>query len=407
MNALVLSGGGGKGAYQIGVWKALRKLNYKIDIVTGTSVGSLNAVLITQNSYLLAPHIWKKIDYSEVFKDDVKSKQSLKEMIQMYGKNIIKNQGMETDNLEKKLDKLINYKKFYNSGIDFGLVTYNLSNMKPESLTKKQIPEDKLKDYLIASSTVFPAFKLKEIDGDKFIDGGFYDILPINLAIDMGATNIIAVDLKSIGIRRKVKNKKVHITYVCPKNYIGYCLIFDKDLNRRNMQYGYNDTLKAFKVLEGNKFTFRKGTLDKVNQKYLASIKENLLHFLCIKSNTKNHKILSNKLFSDFINNDLESYNGMLNIIEKLGKHFKLPPYNIYTLNKFNFLLNIELKKIELTDKITITTPKSVIVKYLYSLMISNNVKELKKLALSYPNEFVCSIYLYTITKGVHKDVQI
>ena len=51
MNALVLSGGGGKGAYQIGVWKALRKLHYKIDIVTGTSVGALNAVLVTQKSY--------------------------------------------------------------------------------------------------------------------------------------------------------------------------------------------------------------------------------------------------------------------------------------------------------------------------------------------------------------------
>jgi len=38
MKAVVLSGGGAKGAYQIGVWKALRKLNINYDIVTGTSV---------------------------------------------------------------------------------------------------------------------------------------------------------------------------------------------------------------------------------------------------------------------------------------------------------------------------------------------------------------------------------
>lgn len=407
MNGLVLSGGGGKGAYQIGVWKALRKLNYKIDIVTGTSVGSLNAVLITQNSYLLAPHIWKKIDYKQIFQNDTKNCKNMKETLEMYSKNIIKNNGITPTNLEKNVSLLINYKKFYNSKIDFGLVTYNLTNMKPVSLTKKQIPKDKLKDYVIASSTCFPAFKLKDIDGDKYIDGGVYDVLPINLAIDMGATDIIAVDLKSIGVRRRVKNKDVNITYICPKNYIGYCLIFDKDLNKRNMQYGYNDTLKAFKVLEGNKYTFKKDTINKISGRYLSQIKENLLYFLSIKSKTKNSKVLSNKLFNDLITNDLIKTSGMLSIIEKLGKYFKIPPYNIYSMNNFNFKLEIELKKTTLVNKLTITTEKREIIKYLYNHMTNNNIRLLKKMALSFPNEFICSIYLYTIIQGVHKDVQI
>ena len=38
--AIVLSGGGSKGAYQIGVWKALKKMHIDYDIVTGTSVGA-------------------------------------------------------------------------------------------------------------------------------------------------------------------------------------------------------------------------------------------------------------------------------------------------------------------------------------------------------------------------------
>ena len=54
MKALVLSGGGSKGSYQIGVWKALRDMNIKFDIVTGTSAGALNAALITQRSYKTA-----------------------------------------------------------------------------------------------------------------------------------------------------------------------------------------------------------------------------------------------------------------------------------------------------------------------------------------------------------------
>ena len=405
MNALVLSGGGGRGAYQIGVWKALKKLNYKIDIVTGTSVGALNAVLIIQNSYILAPYMWKKIDFAEIFQDDVKRKQGLVEALKMYGKNFIEHQGMKAHNLEKKLDIIIDYDKFYSSKIDFGLVTYNLTDMKPEFLTKKQIPKNKLKDYLVASSTFFPAFQLKDIDGNKYIDGGYYDILPINLALDMGATNIIAVDLKGIGIRQKVKNTTAHITYICPKNYIGYTLIFDKDINISNMKYGYNDTLKAFNVLEGNKFTFKRGTINKINQKYLANIKENILHFLSIKTTTKSKKILSNKLFSDFITNDLVQYKGMLNLLEYLGKNFSIPPYNIYSTHKFNFRLNIALNKTTLIDKLTITSKKSEIIKYLYNLMINNNVKILKKTALSFPNEFICAIYLYTVIKGVHSEI--
>ena len=60
MKAFVLSGGGSKGSYQIGVWKALRKMHIKFDIVTGTSVGALNGALITQNTYHKAVKIWKR-----------------------------------------------------------------------------------------------------------------------------------------------------------------------------------------------------------------------------------------------------------------------------------------------------------------------------------------------------------
>ena len=44
--AIVLSGGGGKGAYQIGFWKAIRELDIEYNIVTGTSIGSLNGAFM-------------------------------------------------------------------------------------------------------------------------------------------------------------------------------------------------------------------------------------------------------------------------------------------------------------------------------------------------------------------------
>ena len=384
MNALALSGGGGKGAYQIGVWKALRKLHYKIDIVTGTSVGALNAVLVTQKSYFLAPKIWNKIDFKEVFQDDTKSVQTLKETISMYGKNIIKNKGMSTDNLEKKLEKAINKRKFYKSKINFGLVTFNVSTLKPQLLTKDKIPKNKLKDYLIASATCFPAFKMKNIDGNKYIDGAYYDVLPINLAIDMGATNIVAVDLKSFGIRRKIKTKDVNITYIYPKNNIGHSLLFTKDINKRNINYGYNDTMKIFNRLIGNKYTFKKNTLKKIDTKLKEMININVTYFLKNK--------ISNKEFD------------ILKTIENLGKNFNIPDDKIYSIRKFNQLLKKEVKNSKISK---VHHSKKELIEYLYLNMCKNKISIIKRNYLLHQKEVIQAIYLYTIIKGVHNEVQI
>ena len=385
MNALVLSGGGGKGAYQIGVWKALRKLHYKIDIVTGTSVGALNAVLVTQKSYFLAPRIWNKIDFKEVFQDDTKSVQTMKETISMYGKNIIKNKGMSTDNLEKKLEEAINKRKFYKSKIKFGLVTFNITNLKPKLLTKDKIPKDKLKDYLMASATCFPAFKMKNIDGDNYIDGGYYDVLPINLAIDMGATNIVAVDLKSVGIRRKVKNKDINITYIYPRNHIGHSLLFNKDINKKNINYGYNDTMKIFNKLDGNKYTFKKNSINKANINLNEKIKNNTIYFLKTKSNVKNKNILKT--------------------LESLGKNFGIPDDKIYSIRKFNKLLKKEVKNIQEIKSLKEIHSKKDLVKYLYINMNMNKISLIKRNSFLHPKETEQAIYLYTIIKGVHNEV--
>ena len=47
-----------------------------------------------------------------------------------------------------------------------------------------------------------------EIDGVEYIDGGFADVVPIELALNKGADNIIAVNLNAVGVMRKDKFKK-------------------------------------------------------------------------------------------------------------------------------------------------------------------------------------------------------
>mgnify|MGYP003189257198 FL=1 len=64
--AIVLAGGGSRGAYQIGVWKALREMGIDYQLVTGTSVGALNGVLMVQQEYDKALAVWENISSQQV-----------------------------------------------------------------------------------------------------------------------------------------------------------------------------------------------------------------------------------------------------------------------------------------------------------------------------------------------------
>ena len=44
--ALILSGGGARGAFQVGVWQYLREINWTPDLICGTSIGAVNAAAI-------------------------------------------------------------------------------------------------------------------------------------------------------------------------------------------------------------------------------------------------------------------------------------------------------------------------------------------------------------------------
>ena len=60
--ALVLAGGGAKGSYQIGVWRALQELDWTPDIITGASVGTLNGCLFTMGKIQEAEDLWRSLE---------------------------------------------------------------------------------------------------------------------------------------------------------------------------------------------------------------------------------------------------------------------------------------------------------------------------------------------------------
>ena len=365
--AVVLSGGGAKGSYQLGVWKALRELHIKYDIVTGTSIGALNGVLMCENSYFKAKRIWRKLNLEYLFNELPKSNKEI-DILKLFGGNFIKNGGMDIKKIETILEDNVNKRKFYNSKIDYGLITYNFTTKKPLILSKDKIPSDKLTDYLMASATCYPAFKMKEIDGDKYIDGGYYDNLPVELAIELGAEFLIIVDLGSPGFKKK-PSKNIDSILIKPKNNICFFLNFDEKATKINVKFGYNDTLKAFKKLDGNKFTFKKNTIST----YYLNNKDNLL-------DTTEKKFLTS--------------------IEELGKIFKLDESKIYSLNSFIKALNKKIELEDSLDKNTIKSIKSLTKKInsktliLFFLNHLENNKTPRKLSKVFSKEFKLARYL-------------
>ena len=387
MKALVLSGGGSKGSYQLGVWKALKKLNIKFDIITGTSSGALNGALMTQKSYRKAKKIWNKLNMKVIFGEDVEAT-TKKDIIKMYGKQIVKG-GMDVSKLEELIHDTINVKKFYKSKINFGLVTLNLTNHKAEELEKKDIDQDKMADYLIASASCFPAFKQKDIEGMKYVDGGYHDNLPINLAIKMGATEIICVDLRAPGRKKEIKNKNIPIITITPNNKLSNFLDFNTEVVKRNISYGYNDTMKVFNKLEGRKYTFKKNSLKKNSKQY-----EELYNYIL-------KKVLNTKKIEKQFNTIIESLNLVEEkkelktnlfqiIVENTAKKLKLDDTKIYSMKEFNKEL---IKKIKNKE---ITKDEQEFIK----LLKENKYDEIRIKAITNPKELLRSIYLYTLIEA-------
>lgn len=381
MLAIVLSGGGAKGSYEIGVWKALRKNRIKFDIVTGTSVGALNGVMMVQGNYHYATKVWRKIDQSKILeRENFKNRN---EMIKFYAKSGLRG-GTEVNGLENIMANAINERKFFKSKINFGIVTFNLSKMKHLELKKENIKKGYLKDYVIASATCFPFFKRKKVNDDNYIDGGYYDNLPINLAAKMGANDIIAVDLKAVGIKRKVENKNLNITYISPINDTGDFLDFNENNARRNIKLGYNDTMKKFNKLDGIYYTFKRKNLEKFYKKYYTKFYKNVLNVF--------GNINEKSFFKSFI--DDENNNYFYNIIEECGKIYNIDEANVYKVKKFNKLI---IKKLEKEDEKKSFFDSKKKIKEIMELLENNSISKIKRKNIIFHKEVIMAIYLYTI----------
>lgn len=257
---LVLEGGGAKGAYQIGVWRALLSYGVKIKGVSGVSVGALNGALMCMGDYDQAEQLWRELNYSAIMKVDNDQMEKiighhLKELnFKELKKDIskfLKDKGIDITPLKDLIDKWVDEDKIRNSDMEFIFGTFLVSKLKEVEISTKEMENENLKDYLLASASL-PAFKKDKLNGLKYMDGGLFNNVPIDMLINRGYKDIIVIRIFGRGLEKPVKiPRDVNVIEIAPRIKLGGTLEFNTTKIRRNMMVGYYDGLRCLKSLEG------------------------------------------------------------------------------------------------------------------------------------------------------------
>ena len=244
--ALVLAGGGARGSYQVGVWRALMELDWHPQIITGTSVGSLNGAMFVL--YETARDMWLTIRSRDVM--ELPEENANLSALHQFLRDAVRAGGMDVSPLEDIVERVLDEDALRRADIRFGLVTVEQRGLKPRELTLDEIPEGRVKDYLLASAACFPALRARDIDGVKFLDGGYSDNMPTGLAKAMGADELVCVDLEGVGITRP-NLTGLPTTMIRSYWELGDILHFDPATAKRNIELGYYDTRRAMGYLRG------------------------------------------------------------------------------------------------------------------------------------------------------------
>jgi NTE family protein len=256
---LVLAGGGARGSYHVGVWKALLEMGIEVSAITGASIGAINGALFVQGDFRQALDLWEHIDIEDIVSlpeemegtDNLfKVKNLAKLMREFY-----KNSGLDMSPLEELLKETVCEKEIRSSPIDYGLATFSRTKHEEITLFKEDIPEGQLVSYLMASASL-PGFKAKVIGQEKFMDGAVANNMPVNMLLDRGMKDIITVDVKGVGIVRNENTYGRNIVPICCAQAFVGTMEFNSQNLHKNIQNGYYDACKAFGRYAGTHYSF-------------------------------------------------------------------------------------------------------------------------------------------------------
>ncbi|HOX32891.1 MAG TPA: patatin-like phospholipase family protein [Spirochaetales bacterium] len=255
---LVLGGGGAKGVYHIGVWRALRELGIEVNAFIGTSIGAIIAGFLAQGADDKLEELGRSITVDDILalppeltqggevKLDLESLTGIRELFH----KAMNRKGLDTGPLKRLLVESLDEASIRAGGKDLGIVTVNVSALEPREVFIEDMEPGSLVEYLLASAA-FPGFEQPRIGGQKYIDGGLYDNVPYAMARRRGYRRVIVSDLSGAGLNRRPQIEGGLTVYIKNSIDFGGVLDFNRAFLDSFMELGYLDALRAFGRLEG------------------------------------------------------------------------------------------------------------------------------------------------------------
>lgn len=394
--ALVLCGGGSLGAYEVGAWRYLKEKGIDFDIVTGTSIGAINGAMVTMDAYEECVRLWEEVTINTVMTDGFNISESLmdswknakdgnlKKIIGGY----IKNKGVDITPFKELVKRTIDPRKIKNAPRTLGVVTTDYRSRKEVDIILNNEPEEMILPWLHASSACWPIFPMEMIKGRKYIDGGFVNNLPIDLAIKLGADEIVAVLLHAFP--KEPQHPELmecpFVTCIRPSRDTGSILYFESHTLQNNMMLGYLDAMKAYNDAWGFSYCFKK------DPKAIKKAEE--VAITCVKENVYHSKAIRDSLFSKDMPRPKEAIDFYIRGLELLASAFELNPYIIWDIDDIQNEILSHIKKRakelgEVTDPILKKNirKKDVILVRLYSDIInSKKTKWLEPIIIKKPH---------------------
>jgi NTE family protein len=184
LTALVLAGGGTRGASQVGMLEVLAENGFVPDRIYGASVGAINGAAFAGDPTVAGvermANIWRGITGDDIYPS--RFVHGPWQYLQQRD-SIHPNTG-----LRKIIEAGITFDRLEDSTIPFEVVATSITDGRERWLMSGPAVE-----AILASAAVPAIFPSVEIDGDRLVDGGVVDNVPISRAIDAGATRIFVL----------------------------------------------------------------------------------------------------------------------------------------------------------------------------------------------------------------------
>ncbi|MDA0129802.1 patatin-like phospholipase family protein [Vibrio sp. MarTm2] len=208
--AVVLAGGGAKGAAHIGVLKALEEMRVPVDFITGTSMGAyVGGLYATGMSADEIESFIDTVDWNTGYRDRVNRSERRvrdKEYEDRYQlttdlglrwgemrapRGIVQGQGM-LKILRETTGNLPPLVSFDDLAIPYRSVATDIIELEPVIISNGY-----LVDAMMASMSVPGALPPYEVNGRMLVDGGVTNNMPVDVARELGAEVVIAVDIST------------------------------------------------------------------------------------------------------------------------------------------------------------------------------------------------------------------